>query len=147
MGLLEKLSQYGLSDITNWLEYDFKIKSKEYTTEKNVEKILCEELLTKIKKREHIHSQYNIGGFLPLKIDVDLYDGGIGIELKLAKNLDKSIDIERLLGQIIYYSKRKYDWKLIVLVVGKKEEYTGKIKELKKIIEEMDFPFVYKSVS
>ena len=44
--------------------------------------------------------------FLALRIDIDINDGQVGIELKLAKEQNSS-SIERLIGEVLYYSKRK----------------------------------------
>jgi hypothetical protein len=78
---------------------------------------------------------------------LDLGDGQVGIELKLANQLsNSSSNIERLLGQVLYYSKRTYKENLIVIVVGLEKEYDLKIKELQNIIEEQKVYFYYLTV-
>jgi hypothetical protein len=119
------------------------IRKTIYTTEKKVEDFVCAELDSTIGKA---HSQYNIGGYLGLRVDIDLGDGQVGIELKLAKELSAANNIERLFGQVIYYSKRVYKDKLIVVVVGTDKEYTQIIREVEKFITEIGVTFVYKRI-
>lgn len=120
-----------------------KIAQTQYTTEKNVENVLAKLL----DPHFAVHRQYNIGGFLGLKIDIDLNET-VGIEIKLAKELTTTT-IERLLGQIIYYSKRKYGQKLIVLIVGtSKESNTRVMEELEEIIaDDLDIYFRFMVVN
>jgi len=119
------------------------VKKTQYTSEKNVENIISTQL--EVPYKDKIHQQYAIGGFLHLKIDIDIADGQVGIELKLAKELN-STNIERLLGQVLYYSKRKYKKDLVVLIVGTEKEYDQTIRELKSIIEEQEVKFFYLKV-
>lgn len=83
---------------------NIEIKKTQYTSERNVENIIAAALHTAFGK---VHQQYSIGGFLALKVDIDIADGGVGLELKLAKELSTTC-IERLFGQVLYYSKRTY---------------------------------------
>lgn len=117
---------------------EIKITEAQYTTEKNIEKIISD----KIDDYYDVHRQYNIGGFLGLKIDIDVNES-VGIELKLAKELTTT-NIERLLGQVLYYSRRKYKSKLIVVIVGSAKEANSRIiEELQDIIEEQDVNFYF----
>jgi hypothetical protein len=118
------------------------IKKTTYVNEKKVEDFICSELDKSIGKA---HSQYNIGGYLGLRVDIDLGDGQVGIELKLAKELNTQ-GIERLFGQVIYYSKRVYKDKLIVVVVGSDKEYTQIVREVEKFINELGVTFLYKPI-
>jgi hypothetical protein len=66
-----------------------------------------------------ITSQFKVGGYLGHKIDVDLGDGLVGIEIKLAVNvLNSSSEAYRLIGQAIYYDRRRYSGRLVVVLVG-----------------------------
>jgi hypothetical protein len=115
-----------------------RIGQSQYTTEKNIENVISKFLDPYFL----VHRQYNIGGFLGLKIDIDLNET-IGIELKLAKELTTT-NIERLLGQIIYYNKRRYSGdKLIVAIVGTAKEANSRIiEELEEIIaDDLDIYF------
>lgn len=132
------LSKINVSDVVSELE-NILIKKSQYTTEKNVERLICESLYTKFKQ---IHRQYSIGGYLPLKVDIDLGDGQVGIEIKLAKQLTTS-SIERLFGQVLYYSKRTYKKNLIVLVVGIEKEKNQILDEVQTICEEQGVTFYY----
>ena len=97
--------------------------------------------------KEKVHKEYNVGGYWGMRCDVDLFDGKIGIELKVAEQLKKSAQVERLIGQTVYYTKRKYGkGNLIVLVVGKRKEYDASMKEIETIITELGANFLYKSV-
>jgi len=123
---------------------NLQIRRAQYTDEKKVEKIIFDQL--DILYKDKVHRQYNIQGFLGLKCDLDIGDGQVGIELKLANQLSTT-NIERLLGQVLYYSKRTYKDNLIVIVVGLEKEYDQKVRELKNIIEEQKVKFYYLTVS
>lgn len=120
-----------------------KINLSQYTTEKNIENIIA----THLKSDFDVHRQYNIGGFLGLKIDIDLNET-VGIEIKLAKELTATT-MERLLGQVVYYSRRKYKQKLIVIVVGTAKEADSRpVEELEDIIyNDLGISFLYIKVN
>jgi hypothetical protein len=96
--------------VSEFLKNNVIVKKSQYTEEKNVENIISKQLNAEFGK---VHQQYSIGGFLGLKCDIDLHDGKVGIEVKLAKLLTTS-SIERLFGQSLYYSRRTYKQNLIV---------------------------------
>jgi len=123
---------------------NLEVKKAQYTDEKKVEKVIFEQL--DILYKDKVHRQYNIQGFLGLKCDLDIGDGQVGIELKLANQLSSSTTIERLLGQVLYYSKRTYKENLIVIVVGYEKEFDQRLRELKSIIEEQNVKFFYLNV-
>ncbi len=135
----KKLGDINSEEVLETLQ-NIVVKKTQYTTEKNVENIISTQL--EVPYKDKIHQQYGIGGFLALRIDIDINDGQVGIELKLAKELNSS-NIERLLGQVLYYSKRKYKENLIVLIVGNEKEYDQTIRELKSIIIEQGVKFFY----
>ena len=135
----KKLGDINSEEVLETLQ-NIVVKKTQYTTEKNVENIISTQL--EVPYKDKIHQQYGIGGFMALKIDIDINDGQVGIELKLAKELNSS-NIERLLGQVLYYSKRKYKENLIVLIVGNEKEYDQTIRELKSIIIEQGVKFFY----
>ncbi|MCI7430498.1 MAG: hypothetical protein MSS84_06445 [Bacteroidales bacterium] len=148
MGILRSLKELinkpTLDGLVTSLENNIIIKVSQYTTEKNVENVIAKQL-----KEQYgiVHQQYNIGGFLGLKCDIDLYNGKFGIELKLAKELLKNAtNIERLLGQAIYYNHRCYNGNLIILVVGRKKDCTPQMKEIKSLIEELGVKFVFNCI-
>jgi hypothetical protein len=96
--------------------YEIKISESQAREEKTVEKILLKELR---KDFTTVHQQYNIGGYLGMKSDIDIGDGDVGIEIKLAASLNKSAsNVQRLFGQAIYYKNRKYKKSVIALIVG-----------------------------
>ncbi len=137
----KKLSDISVSHVVETLD-NIEIKRSQYTTEKNVESILAKALDIAYGK---VHRQYSIGGYLALKVDLDIGDGQVGIEIKLAKELNTT-SIERLFGQVLYYSKRTYKSNLIVLIVGTDKEYTQVLKEVESIIEEQGITFYYLKV-
>ena len=122
---------------------NLQVKRAQYTDEKKVEKIIFDQL--DVLYKDKVHRQYNIQGYLGLKCDLDIGDGQVGIELKLANQMTTST-MERLLGQVLYYSKRTYKENLIVIVIGLEKEFDNKIKELKSIIEEQNVKFYYLTV-
>lgn len=92
--------------------------------------------------KENVQRQYNIGGFLGLKTDIDLYNGLIGIELKLYNKLDSS-GLQRLIGQVIYYTKRAYKDQFIVFISGDTNA-DAKLKEIQNFLKELNVLFLYK---
>ena len=120
-------------------------KSYCYKTEADVERVIAKQMIEEFGS-ENVKRQYAVGGFLNLKCDIDLYDGQCGIELKLAKQLSSATNLQRVLGQVYYYSQRRYkDTGLILLIVGTKEELDPNLKELKSYVEKIEgVHFVYK---
>jgi hypothetical protein len=142
-GIKKNIIDIQVSDVLSKLK-ELEIKKVQYTSEKKVEGVIVKYLNDSIGRA---HSQYNIGGYLGLKVDIDLGDGQVGIELKLAKELvGNATNIERLFGQVVYYSKRKYKDKLVVLVVGNESENTQVVKEIEKFITELGVFFHYITV-
>jgi hypothetical protein len=106
------------------------------------------QLATKlIKFFPTVSTQYQIGGSKNARerVDIDVGNGQVGIEIKLARLLKKSNERNRLLGQIDLYRERKYKNKnLLVLIVGeKKEEKEENIIELKKILADKGVSWLY----
>ena len=63
--------------------------------------------------------QYNLGGYLGLKVDLDINDGSFGIEVKLTESFFRNTsEIFRVFGQAVYYTKKRYGNRFIVAIVG-----------------------------
>ena len=116
-----------------------------YKGEKAVEKEIVKQLSESFGS-ENVNAQYAVGGFLNLKCDIDVYDGQCGIELKVAKQLNNATALQRVIGQLVYYSQRRYkDTGLILLVVGTQAELNAKLKELRDFVEQIPgVHFMYK---
>ncbi len=97
--------------------------------------------LTKIFGKENVHRQYSVGGFLALKTDIDLGNGKVGIELKIEENLTAT-DMQRLIGQVLYYRNRVYNNSMILFIASKKT-ISPSILELKKFVEEIGVEVIY----
>lgn len=68
-------------------------------------------------------TQYNLGGYLGLKIDLDINNGQFGIEIKFADSFFKNTsEIFRLIGQAVYYSKKRYGENFIIAIAGTEED-------------------------
>lgn len=91
--------------------------------------------------KENVSTQYSVGGFLALKTDIDLGNGQVGIELKVADKLDAT-GMQRLIGQAIYYKKRFYNNKLLVFIAGR-NAISSHLVELKDFIEELGIKVLY----
>ncbi len=91
-----------------------------------------------------VNTQYSVGGKPRMIIDIDFGNGQLGVELKVANELDKSEKLHRFIGQGVYYSKRVYNKNnFIALVVGRdKENYI--ISELQNIFQSLNITFIYK---
>lgn len=70
-----------------------------------------------------VMSQFSIGGNLSLKIDLDINNSKVGIEVKLSESLlNNTSEMFRLIGQAIFYKNRRYHDNLIITVVGNKDD-------------------------
>lgn len=115
------------------------------TKEEKVQKILFEEL-KKIYGQSNVNTEFSVGGHWGMKSDVDLFHGKIGIELKVAEQLKSASNVERLIGQVVYYMKKQYGNNFIVLVAGKSKEYDASMQELEEIINSLGAKCIYKEV-
>jgi hypothetical protein len=89
-------------------------------TEKDAEEDISQYLLNYYRD---VMTQYSLGGMLGLKIDVDINDGKFGIEVKLVDSLLKnSSEIFRMIGQAVYYTKKRYGSNLILAIVGTSDD-------------------------
>lgn len=136
-----------------FLKEELTIKKSQYSSkeEKDVEGTISRQLGEKYGSA-NVHRQYSVGGFSWMKCDIDLFDSKCcGIELKLAKQFkdnSRASAYERLIGQIVYYSKRCYRDRLIVLVVGYPKDYDAILQEVEKFVRELGLGvhFVFKEV-
>lgn len=117
------------------------IPHKRIASERDLEVFISGEL-TSFLGSENVHRQYGVGGFLALKTDLDLFNGRVGIELKVANSLDAA-EMQRLIGQAVYYDRRVYKGCLIVLVVGS-GKITAPLAELGAFIQELGAKFIYR---
>lgn len=116
------------------------IPKRKISSEQDFEKYVSERLIAVFGK-EKVYRQYSIGGFLALKTDIDVGNGKVGIELKVADNLSAT-DMQRMIGQVTYYKKRFYGENLLVFIVGK-SEISPTMRELIEFIEEMNISVIY----
>lgn len=116
------------------------IPKRKLTSESELEKYLTNQL-SRIFGNVNVHRQYSIGGFLALKTDIDIGNGQVGIELKIIDKLSAT-DMQRLIGQVVYYTKRFYEKNLIVFVVSK-NEMNATCVELKDFIKEFDVDVIH----
>ena len=66
----------------------------------------------------NVGHEYFVGGYWGMRADIDIGNGHIGVEVKLADTLQSAANVQRLFGQAVYYSRRCYADQLIVLVAG-----------------------------
>lgn len=116
------------------------IPKRKLSDESSVEKHIANYLIN-IFGKDKVHQQYSIGGFLALKSDIDIGNGQVGIEIKLVDKMTATIK-QRLIGQVVYYTKRYYGSNLITVLVGK-NPIDAKTTELKEFIEELGSPVIY----
>ncbi len=142
---LNGLNAVDVSDVVSDIN-ECNIYSRNYPSEKDCEQTILKHLRSK-SGYTNVHQQFSVGGNLALKIDLDI-DERIGVEIKLAEELVKNAsNAQRLLGQALYYSKRKYQQNVIVLVIGpNKLQSDPLIKELASFIEiDLNLTFIYKA--
>jgi len=118
------------------------IIKRRLTTESDFEKFVTDQLAM-IFGKERVHRQYSVGGFLALKTDIDIGNGQVGIELKISDHLTAS-DMQRMIGQVVYYKKRFYNSNLLVYVASK-STINPTTKELKDFIEELETTVIFTS--
>ena len=138
------LTAVNVSKVINDIE-ECNIYVRYYPSEKDCEQTILKFLRSK-SGYNNVHQQFSVGGNLALKIDLDI-DERIGVEIKMAEELLKNAsNAQRLLGQALYYSKRKYNENVIVVVIGSsKNQNEPMIKELKLFIEQdLGLTFLYK---
>ena len=113
---------------------NFSSKKMKLTTEKAFEKALYTYLDSKFNS---VDTQVSIGGVKALKIDLDLGNGQVGLELKLAEKVITSSEKQRLIGQMHDYTTKRYKPENFILaVVGNKKLRTDTImKEVKQLVE------------
>ena len=103
--------------------------------------------LKEIYGQSNVNTEFSVGGHWGMKSDIDLFHGKIGIELKVAEQLKTASNVERLVGQVVYYMKKQYNNNFIVLVAGKPKEYDASMQELEEIINSLGAKFIYKEVA
>jgi hypothetical protein len=116
------------------------VPRRRISEEKDFEKYVHDKL-SRVFGKERVHRQYSVGGFLALKTDIDVGNGQVGIELKVADNLGAT-EMQRLIGQVTYYKRRFYNNNLI-LFVASKGDINPTIKELIDFVEELDIRVVF----
>ena len=113
------------------------------------EKRVQNNLLAQLKERygqSNVNTEFSVGGHWGMKCDLDLFHGKIGIELKVAEQLKSASNVERLIGQVVYYMKKQYGNNLIVFIAGKPKEYDASMQELEEIINSLGAKFIYKEI-
>ena len=106
-------------------------------------------LLAQLKERygqSNVNTEFSVGGHWGMKCDLDLFHGKIGIELKVAEQLKSASNVERLIGQVVYYMKKQYGNNLIVFIAGKPKAYDASMQELEEIINSLGAKFIYKEI-
>ena len=87
---------------------------------------------------ENISEQHKVEGCFCLKIGLDIENGAVGVEVKLASELLSCTNAQGLIGQAVYYQKRGYGNNLIVAVIGMRNELREPVvKETLGILKEL----------
>lgn len=113
-----------------------KLRKKDIGNEKDAEEYIAHHL---IQYFPTCSTQHNLGGYLGLKIDLDIGNGNFGIEVKLSESFFKqSSEIFRMIGQAVYYTKRKYGENFILAIAGPKaDKQEPKLNEAMKFLSEI----------
>ena len=116
-------------------------KLKNGYTEKSVENQLVKYLK---KKFVEVTPQYGIEGRNARSIDIDVANGVAGIELKDAKKVTKTAEMDRVKSQILAYQEKRYQECLILLVAGEAEDKDDScLIELKEYCKKKGVRFFY----
>lgn len=94
-------------------------KLKNGYTEKSIENQLAKYMKQKFVE---VTPQYGIEGRNARAIDIDVANGVAGIELKDAKKVVKTAEMDRVKSQILAYQEKRYQDCLILLVAGGAED-------------------------
>lgn len=137
-----------LSDVKECLgnfEPEQSEKLKNGYTEKSIENQLAKHLKTKFLE---VTQQYGIEGKNPRAIDIDVAAGTAGIELKDAKSVVKTAEMDRVKSQIIDYQEKRYKTgNLFLIVCGKEEDATNSmLVELKEYCKDKGVIYMYSTV-
>lgn len=135
----EKAITISLENVISVLENLIVLKRR-LGAESDFEKFTADQLMY-IFGKEKVARQYSVGGFLALKTDIDVGNGQVGIELKIADHLSAT-DMQRLIGQVLYYKKRFYNNNLLVFLASR-SSISSHIKELKDFVEELGVKVIY----
>lgn len=94
-------------------------------TEKDIQK----QLDTYLKGiYQHVTREHGVEAKNAKAIDLDIGNGKVGVEVKIARELFKSGTWDRAIGQIVKYTKKKYkDGNFILLVVGDDDDFRNSI--------------------
>lgn len=95
-----------------------------------------------------VRTQAPVPGHFGHRIDIDIQNGRLGVEVKFAPALlESSSEAYRLLGQAFYYDRRRYAGRLLVVVVGPTEFATHPIiGELADLLGALGVASVYLNV-
>ncbi len=97
---------------------ELRLPNRALRSEADVEEVVASYLAPRFQS---VCQQYSIGGMLGLKVDLDIGDGRVGVELKLADSiLGKTNEFHRLIGQAVYYDYRRYHGNLILCIAGRR---------------------------
>lgn len=123
-----------INDVKKFIENDLFISKTMYRrSERSVEEKLIEQLKERFGSYP-VRSQ--LQGTDKLKCDVDLFNKGCGIELKLASSLERADEFQRAIGQVACYALEDYkDTGVILLVIGDEDEKPEKLKKLESIVK------------
>ena len=125
-----------VEDILDTID-DIKFHVSDFDSEEQVEIAIVEELKQEFDRP--IKRQYSIPGNFGLKIDIDIANGGIGIEVKLASQLSKASEAQRLIGQAVYYRNKQYGDQIAVVIAGNEEEVDDPVVvELQEFLQELE---------
>jgi hypothetical protein len=97
------------------------------------------ELHKHLKEKFHtVERQFYLGGAKALKIDLDIGNGRIGVELKLASKLVDSAEKHRFIGQMLDYTSKRYKPENFILVVAGSREIRDEVslREIRGFVQQ-----------
>jgi len=126
---------------------DFKVEINEKLKYGYTEKSIQKQLLSYLRERfVHVTEEYGIEGQNATKIDFDIGQGRVGVEIKIALSVYKTADLHRLSGQIEDYIKYKYDQdNLLVIIFGEKKHTADRamMNRVREKVEDKNAGFLY----
>lgn len=102
----------------------------------------------KSKFKGTVSQQYTLAGGLNFKIDLHLEDANrneIGVEIKMADELLKYQEVQRMLGQIVVYTNDRYtknNLVLIIIVKRKSEQIDDRIETIVEYLKKFNVKII-----
>ena len=117
---------------------EFEVEKSEKLKSGYTEKLVQNQLRDFLRDRiQHVSDEYGIEGINATKIDLDIGNGKVGVELKLAKAVFKAAGQDRMVGQVNTFVKNKYDSDNLIVLIISEQAHLNDLAMRKQIEERL----------